>query len=246
MSPDNSAWPRDHFSAVSSDLTPACLGTAIRVLFAPLSSDRQVSLRCVAVLSDSERKRATRFAREEEWSRFIQRRAFRRFCAARALGLPGSLSQFDFAETDKGRPYLRCRPDCRFSFSSSRVGMFGAWSLTHGIGVDLEDDTRLVQAVDLARSYFCESERRAIQSLNGPERLQTFFQYWCLKEAALKSIGEGLPSGLDAFEFDLRPEPLVLRAPPGRGGAERFDAHLIDGTGHCAALVLHSRPDKPN
>ena len=240
MSREISAWSGDYFSTVSRDLTPASLGTATRVLFAPLSRDSQVSQRCAAVLSDNERRRAQRFAGEEERSRYIQRRAFRRFCAARALGLPGSLSRINFAETDKGRPYLRGFPDFCFSFSSGRVGVLGAWSSNRGIGVDLEDDTRSLEAMDLSRRYFCAAEKRAIQRLNGPERLRTFFRYWCLKEAALKSVGEGLPSGLDAFEFGLRPEPLVLRAPPSHGGAERFDAHLIDGTGYCAALVLHS------
>lgn len=240
MRRDNSAWSGDYFSTVSRDLTPTSLGNATRVLFAPLSRDIRVSLRCAAVLSDNERGRAQRFAGEEERSRYIQRRAFRRFCAARALGLPGSLSRINFAETDKGRPYLRGFPDFWFSFSSARVGVLGAWSSNRGIGVDLEDDTRSLEAVDLSRRYFCAAEKRAIQRLNGPERLRTFFRYWCLKEAALKSIGEGLPSGLDAFEFGLRPEPLVLRAPPSHGGAERFDAHLINGTGYCAALVLHS------
>jgi 4'-phosphopantetheinyl transferase len=240
MSRDNSAWSGDYFSTVSRDLTPASLDTATHVLFAPLSRDSRVSLRCTAVLSDNERRRAQRFAGEEERSRYIQRRAFRRFCAARALELPGSLSRSNFAETAKGRPYLHGFPEFWCSLSARRVGVLGAWSSTHGIGVDLEDDTRCVEAVDLSRRYFCAAEKRAIQRLTGPERLRTFFQYWCLKEAALKSIGEGLPSGLDAFEFGLRPDPLVLRAPPDHGGAERFDAHLIDGTGYCAALVLRS------
>ncbi len=34
----------------------------------------------------------------------------------------------------------------------------------------------------------------------------TFYQFWSLKEAALKSIGEGLPFGLYAFEFEVDPK----------------------------------------
>jgi 4'-phosphopantetheinyl transferase len=72
------------------------------------------------------------------------------------------------------------------------------------------------------------------------ERLQTFYRFWSLKEAALKSIGEGLPFGLDAFELELDPKLRVVHAPPDHGGPEQFDAHVIEGTEGCAALVIRS------
>jgi 4'-phosphopantetheinyl transferase len=56
----------------------------------------------------------------------------------------------------------------------------------------------------------------------------------------LKSIGEGLPFGLDAFEFELDPYLRVVHAPPDHGGPEQFDAHVIEGTDGCAALVTRS------
>ena len=71
-------------------------------------------------------------------------------------------------------------------------------------------------------------------------RARTFFQLWTLKEAALKAIGEGLPFGLDAFEFELTPTLRVVHAPPDYGGPERFDAQTIQGTDICAALVVRS------
>jgi len=71
-------------------------------------------------------------------------------------------------------------------------------------------------------------------------RLRTFFQLWSLKEAALKSIGEGLPLGLDAFQFELTPDVHVVHAPRDHGGPERFSAHVIDGASGCAALVTRS------
>jgi len=240
MMTDNSDWINHHFSVVSRELTPPSARSAACTLYAPLSPDSEVSRRCASVLSDTELRRAQRFAAEYDKSRFIQRRAFRRFCAARALGLSGRLSKIAFGETDKGRPYLLDHPHICFSFSSCRLGLLGAWSSIRSIGVDLEDQTGNIEAVDLARCYFSQAEANAVQDLYGEERLRAFIQYWSLKEAALKSIGEGLPFGLDAFEFALHPELHVLRVPPESGGPEQFEAHIVEAHGTCGAVVLHS------
>ena len=112
----------------------------------------------------------------------------------------------------------------------------GAWSSTHRIGIDLEDHTQNLEVTELAQRFFSEAEARAVERACP----RTFFHLWSLKEAALKSIGEGLPMGLDAFEFELTPSLRVIRAPRDHGGPERFSAHVIDGTDSCAALVMCS------
>jgi len=157
------------------------------------------------------------------------------------LGWSRPLSQIVFEETENGRPYLSDLPDFWFSFSSCRFGFLGAWSSTHGIGVDLEDQTRNLEAAELAHRFFSGAEANAVERVGGLERLRTFFQFWCLKEAALKSIGEGLPFGLAAFEFELDPNLRVVHAPPDHGGPEQFGAHVIKGIDSCcAALVTRS------
>jgi phosphopantetheine--protein transferase-like protein len=231
---------RTMFTESAQDWTPLSAQHAAFVLFAPVSPDTEISRLCSSVLSDTELKRAERFLTLDGREHYIQRRAFRRYCGAIAVGARGPLSAIVFEETDKGRPYLPDSPDIWFSFSSCRFGFLGAWSSTLAIGVDLEDRTRNVETVELAEQYFSAAEANAVKAADGEERRRTFLQLWCLKEAALKSIGEGLPAGLAAFEFELSPRLKVVNSPLEHGEPDRFDAHLIEGTSTCAALVVRT------
>jgi len=245
MTRDDSARVNEFFEANSRDLTPASAPHAAHVLYAPVSRDPEVTRRCSSVLSGAELRRADRFVTESHKTHFKQRRAFRRFCGATALGSLRPLSQIVFEETENGRPHLSNFPGFWFSFSSCRFGFLGAWSSTHGIGVDLEDQTRDLEATDLAQQFFSAAEASAVEGAGGLKSLRTFFQFWSLKEAALKSIGEGLPFGLDAFEFELDPTPRVVNTPPGHGGPEQFSAHMIEGIESCTAVVIRSLTSLP-
>ena len=236
---DDSEWVNDLFAASACDWTPVPAHHSAYVLYAPLSRHPEASRRCASVLSDTELQRADRFVTEMSKAHFKQRRAFRRYCGAFVLGSPRSLSRIVFKETEKGRPYLPDLPDFWFSFSSCRSGFLGAWSSTHAIGIDLEDQTRDLEAAELAQQFFTEAEAKLVKEVSGLPRLRTFFQLWSLKEAALKSVGEGLPFGLDAYEFEVAPNLGVLKAPSEHGGPERFNAHMIEGIS-CAALVTRS------
>jgi len=229
-----------HFASNTRDLTPAPACHAAQVLYVPVSHDPEVTKRCASVLSDTELQRASRFVSQGDKDLFKQRRAFRRFCGALVLGMSQPLSQINFEETENGRPHLSGMPDFWFSFSSCRLGFVGAWSSTHAIGIDLEDQTKDLEATELARQFYSAAEANAVEGADSLEHLQTFFQFWSLKEAALKSIGEGLPYGLDTFEFELNPNLRVVQVPPDHGRPEQFDAHLIKGTDSCAALVIRS------
>ena len=240
MSQCDSNRIKDFFAVRSRDITPVPVRHASHVLYAPVSNDPEVTRCCASVLSKTELQRAERFIRQGDRSLFIQRRAFRRFCGARSLGSSQSLSRVVFEETENGRPHLPDLPDFRFSFSSCRFGFLGAWSSMHGIGVDIEDRTRDPGATELARQFFSVAEARAVEGQGGLAKLRSFFQFWSLKEAALKSIGEGLPYGLGAFEFKLDPSLRVVHAPPDYGGPERFSAHVIEGTDSCTAMVIRS------
>ena len=240
MTGGDSQQVKNLFAANSRDLTPASVRHAAQVLYAPVSHCPKVTRLCSLILSEAELQRADRFVKQDDRALFTQRRAFRRFCGATVLGSSQPLSQIEFEKTENGRPHLAGLPDVWLSFSSCRFGFAGAWSRTHGIGIDCEDQTRKLEAAELAHQFFSEAEARAVEEPGGEVSHQTFFQLWSLKEAALKSIGEGLPFGLDAFEFSLVPGLRVVHAPPDSGGPERLSAYLIEGTESCIAMVIRS------
>ena len=163
MTRNDSAWVNEMFSQRARDVTPAAARDAASVLYLPVSSDPEAASRCASILSAHERERSKRFVTKELKTHFEQRRAFRRYCGALALRSRSSLSRIIFEETENGRPYLRDRSDLWFSFSSCRLGFIGAWSSTHGLGVDLEDQPIDQEVAELAQMYFTESEARTVR-----------------------------------------------------------------------------------
>ncbi len=238
MNESNSQWINNYFARNFIDLTPASASQVVRVLYVPTSRNEDVTRRCAAVLSEAELQRTNRFKLEEHRTGFIQRRAFRRFCGAMASESIMPLSEFDFVETDKGRPQLHEFPNFCFSFSSCRSGFIGAWSPSHKFGVDIEDVTRKLDTRELSRKFFSPAEAMIVEEQEEESSKRVFFNFWTLKEAALKSIGEGLPFGLDTFEFELKPRPSVVLAPRHLGGSKQFDAHVINRKDNCTALVI--------
>ena len=234
MSPDDNKRVMEFFGAAARDWPSPEI--ADRVLYVPVSTDPGVTSLCALVLADTELERANKFVTNDGRSHFIQRRAFRRYCGAAATGSQGLLSQMSFCESDNGRPYLSDRPDLWFTFSSCRLGFVGAWSSTHAVGVDVEDQDMQVEVDSLAQTYFTASEASTVRR-SGPERLQAFLTLWSLKEAALKSIGEGLPFGLAAFEFEISGHLRVVNAPADHGGPDLFRPYLFDRPGISAALI---------
>lgn len=237
--PDNPM--RAYFSTYARDLTPDALKGVARLLYAPVMDDHEITLQCSLLLSRQEQKRASRFAKAADEALFIQRRAFQRYCGAVAIESTQPLSAIEFVETENGRPWLADQSGLWFSFSSCRFGFVGAWSVNHDLGVDIEDVTRDPGYIDLARHYFSSTEAKIVEKANTREGKMRFFRFWCLKEAALKCTGQGLPFGLDAFQFRLSPVPQVVKTPRVCGGPERFKAFVTGESDRCIALVVRSR-----
>ncbi len=229
---------RDLFAFGSQIWVPEGAQNVAQMIYAPFTFNEEIAGHFEKVLSEDERLQATRYTMAHDRALFVQRRAFRRYCGCLALGLKGSLTQIQFVTRDKGRPILVERPDIWFSFSSCNRGMLAAWSPTHALGVDIEDQTRTVEATQIADAFFSPAEAKLLHAADETMRQQKFFELWCLKEAALKSIGEGLPFGLDRFRFDLEPAPKIVEAPSKQGGPDKFSAYLVKSRECCASVVI--------
>ena len=94
------------FAARARDVTPAQLRGEAHVLYLPALRDEGMTRHFGAILSEAEKQRASRFANGADTTRFVQRRAFRRFCGATALGVGRPLASITFEETSTGRPHL--------------------------------------------------------------------------------------------------------------------------------------------
>ena len=230
-----------YFASGSFDYTPANRNGLAQLVYMPVTSDPDVSSLCALTLSAGEVQRSGRFSSGADRAHFNQRRAFRRFCAAAAIGSNKPLEKIDFSETNNGRPFLPGYPDISFGFSSCQDGFLGAWSGTHEIGVDIESKARQMDFIALARQFFSETEVALVEDMRGSRRIRAFYQLWTLKEAALKCIGEGLPFGLDAFEFELTPALRIVKAPFEHGGPDPFFANIIEESDRCAAVVIRQQ-----
>lgn len=101
-----------------------------------------------------------------------------------------------------GKPYLPAYPGFHFSLSHSGVWAVCAVS-EYPLGVDIEQVRPTRRG--LAERYFSPEECALLTQLP-PD---SFFDFWTLKEAAVKASGEGLARGLSRAKVTLNGTPVI-------------------------------------
>ncbi len=140
------------------------------------------------VLAPPELERAQRLPDDRARGRWVASRAFLRRTLAPEVGAdPGDL---ELKVSEAGKPFLDGGP--WFSLSHSGDHALLAVSAGAPVGADLERVREGLAEAPSAERYFSEPERTELQSLEGSQRVQRFFQLWTLKEAYLKATGEGV------------------------------------------------------
>ncbi|HSB62056.1 MAG TPA: 4'-phosphopantetheinyl transferase superfamily protein [Vicinamibacteria bacterium] len=192
----------------------------------------------LALLSEDERGRAAGFARERDRRRFALTRAALRVLLAGYLGR--SPRELVLACGRGGKPRL-AEARLRFNVSHSGTLALLAFAFDREIGVDLEEERELPDALCIARRFFAPAERRALASLAEAEVIPAFFRCWTRKEAFIKATGGGLSHPLDSFEVSFaradEPAPLLrVRGTPRETAPFRL-APLSPGPRFAGALA---------
>lgn len=116
--------------------------------------------------------------------------------------------QWQFTQGEHGKPALANVP-MNLEFNLTHSDALLACAVTAGtpVGVDLEFCDARRDVMRLARRFFCPQEVAALEACDSATQRDRFYDYWTLKEAAVKCRGETLASGLDSRAFTLAFEP---------------------------------------
>jgi 4'-phosphopantetheinyl transferase len=168
------------------------------------------------VLSDDERRRASRFLRPDDAARFVIGRALARTSLSRYAAVPPR--DWPLSVDEHGRPELAERPpgapDLRFNLSHTPGLIACAVTVGREVGVDVECTNRRVFP-DVPERFFSPREVADLRALPVDEQELVFFDYWTLKEAYIKARGLGLALPLRHFSFirGAGAAPTIVFAP---------------------------------
>jgi 4'-phosphopantetheinyl transferase len=205
-----------------------------------LDIDSAIRQRLVALLSNQERERASRYFFARDRNRFTVARAILRQLLGRYLG---ERPQDVVLETlSYGKPILASTarvPNLHFNVSHSHEFALFAFCLEHEVGIDIEKIRPQVAFEGIDSHYFSTKERAELETLSRDLRPEGLFLCWTRKEAYVKARGEGLKIPLEGFSVSLTPgQPVVLRS----SDEQRWSVYsLVPTPGFAAALVAEGR-----
>jgi 4'-phosphopantetheinyl transferase len=193
---------------------------------------------CYGLLSNEEKERALRFRIERPRQDFVLTRGALRCLLARYLG--STPQQVRLGNAAKGKPFLEGDNDLCFNVSHTDGLALLAFVRGRAIGVDIEQQSRKVEAEQLAERFFSKRERDDLKHLHGDELRAAFFRCWTRKEAYIKARGEGLSLPLDHFDVSVaKDECRLLATRPDPSEAGRWTlCDLAVRDGYTAALAL--------
>ncbi len=190
-----------------------------------------------ALLSVTELERASRLRRGRSRIQYTATQ-----CALhRLLGgyLDLSPQSVELKRTGTGKPYVDPRHGTTLGFNVSHSGRWALIAFARGreIGVDLEAH-RSLDAMSLARRFFCDSEALRLADTDEDLRSKRFFDLWTAKEALVKAMGIGIAGNLKRFEVITEPE-MSWRDVTGRAELSRWLIHALPAPAkHSAALAI--------
>jgi len=226
-------WP-------SGPLKPQLDENSVHVWCAELAQPQERIDGYRSLLSADELERAVRFRFDRHRNDYIAGRGMLRVLLGRYLKHPPEAAKISYSHY--GKPLL---PDNRLQFNLAHSGGLAlfVFTLHDEVGVDIEQERDLRDALAIAERFFSPSERAALRELPDSERVPAFFRCWTRKEAFIKAVGEGLSYPLADFDVTLAPgEPARLLSIRGsEEEARRWSLQSLDlPAGNFGAVALQN------
>lgn len=195
-----------------------------------------------ALLSPIERERYQQISAPDQRQEYLCARALLRS----VLSLYGDKAPGEWLfEYDRfGKPTLSNAEGLELNFNLSQAVGVVACVVSRGqrIGIDLEYHPDGEAMLEVADNYLAPAEIEALDALPKPERVESFFRYWTLKEAYLKARGEGQSGlALDSFAFAIDEQAVAFTAPPGDEGQWYFES-IRPAADYSAAIAVEGEP----
>ncbi len=112
---------------------------------------------------------------------------------------------------EHGKPRLAGSGNLRFNMSHAQSVALYAFALDREVGIDVENDVREVEVLEIAKRFFAKAEYEYLVSLPIELQRKAFFQIWTCKEAVVKADGRGLSYPLSDFVVNVAGEESLVQ-----------------------------------
>ncbi|BAQ63885.1 4'-phosphopantetheinyl transferase superfamily protein [Geminocystis sp. NIES-3709] len=160
------------------------------------------------ILSSDEQEKFNTFSRKLQGHRFLINRAYLRIILAQYLQISPQEILFNYSQKGKPSLNIKTNPE-KIYFNVSHKYNYTIYAIARkNLGIDLEKIDPQVNIQKIAQRFFCLEEYECLKQLNSQDKAKYFFTLWTIKEAYLKSIGEGLSGGLNSIYINLLQQKL--------------------------------------
>lgn len=224
------------------DLAQRLCGLDVHVWVVSLDTSAVCLRELSSTLSPDERNRAESFAFEHLRTRFSVSRGLLRTFVGMYLAISPRAIEFSYSQY--GKPSLRGLERFQFNLAHSEDLAVYAFALDCKLGIDVERVRNMTDTGAIARHFFSAEEAADLESVELPQRLDSFFACWTRKEAYIKATGEGLSTPLHAFRVALLPTevPSFLHIKGNPSEAQSWSLYsLRPNDGYIGALAFRDR-----
>jgi 4'-phosphopantetheinyl transferase len=152
----------------------------------------------LALLSASEKERASLIRSSRQQKQYIYTRGMLRKLLSTYTGIPAN--NLLLTSNEHGKPALDKSQNpyaLQFNLSHSGNHCLMAFACDARVGIDIELIQKNREINKLAHRFFHVSEHAFLNSIEKKQQHKIFYRYWTIKESVLKAIGAGLQYGLD-------------------------------------------------